>query len=215
MLAEASIPKIVELHDNIYKVEFSSKRELLESFLRFQEYYESPEFKHKIFDLEEFKEWYVKFYNIDHFSYYEDWEGCNVPSYVFVQFRKGYMNPLSEEERRLLDLIPDKKDKYYVIGVYDQGDPEVIQHEICHGLFYTRPDYKAKVLEAIGKYDVSSVKEYVRGLGYHESVILDEVNAYLSTSPDYLKDNGVHFDENLQKTLKSLLDQELKITEKL
>ena len=49
-----------KIGNNIYLLMFENQFELCSTMLRFQEYYESPKFKNKIFTLEEYKKWYSK-----------------------------------------------------------------------------------------------------------------------------------------------------------
>lgn len=79
-----------KITDKINLLVFENQKELASTFVRFQEHYESPEFAGKTFSLEEFKEWYIK--NSEkgretgEFTYYEDWSGFNIPSYVMRPF---------------------------------------------------------------------------------------------------------------------------------
>jgi len=47
---------------NIYLVIAPSQYILAATFMRFQEYHESPEFKGRIFTVEEYMDWYAKTY---------------------------------------------------------------------------------------------------------------------------------------------------------
>ena len=96
--------KLEELIENIYHVSFPTRKEAASTFLRFQEHYESPQFRGKIFSLDEFKEWYTanseKGKAKGKFTYYDDWGGFNIPSYILEPFYKGLFNPLSEKESK-------------------------------------------------------------------------------------------------------------------
>lgn len=197
--------KVSEIKPNTYQVDFESRQELLKTFLRFQEYYESPEFKHKVFTLEEYSKWYMKSNNKSEFTYYDDWSGCNVPSYVFDFFRTGQMNPLSEREQKLLELLPSNK-SFYVIGTFNGGRKDIIEHEICHSLFYTIKNYKNEVLSLLEKYkeELEDVKKWISGLGYHESVLLDECQAYISASGETLDKNNIKYPQKLVEELRAI-----------
>lgn len=197
--------KITEIKPRTFLLDFETREELLKTFIRFQEYYESPEFKGKVFSVEEYSKWYVDYYKKESFSYYEDWSGCNVPSYVFDFFRQGQMNPLSAREQSLLAILPSDGLPYYVIGVFQGGSDSVIEHEICHALFYSNEEYKNKVLEELSKYDTTDVQKYVLELGYHDSVLLDEVHAYICASKDSLEEESVNFSEELHLKLVNLV----------
>lgn len=73
-----------EILPHIFHVNFSSQEELASTFLRFQEHFESPSFKGKIFSLDDYKRWYIKHspngQKTGEFTYYSDWSGFNIPS---------------------------------------------------------------------------------------------------------------------------------------
>jgi len=100
------------LTDRIHLLIFPTQRDVTLTLLRFQEHYESPKFRGKIFSLEEFKRWYVanspNGIKTGEFTYYTDWNGFNIPSYVLQPFRDGKFNPLSEQERKFLDIFKDE-----------------------------------------------------------------------------------------------------------
>lgn len=198
--------KVIKLKDNVYQIDFKTREELLKTFIRFQEYYESPEFKHKVFTVDEYAKWYVKAFKKESFSYYTDWSGCNVPSYVFHDFRTDKMLPLSERETALLELLPKDGD-FYVIGSFAGGRPDVIEHELCHGLFHSNEDYKNDVLSEISRHDVSEVRKHIEKLGYHPDVVSDEIHAYISASHEELKKKSVLYPEDLRVNLNSLREK--------
>src|SRR3990167_8171616 len=111
--------KLEEIIKNIFHLNVDTQEELTTTFLRFQEHYESPEFKGKIFTLEEFKKWYIlnspNGKKTGRFTYYEDWAGFNIPSEVLEPFYEGKFNPLADYEQKFLDLFKEKRDgKFYV-----------------------------------------------------------------------------------------------------
>lgn len=200
--------KLVKLLNNVYQVDFKTRAELLKTFLRFQEYYESPEFKGKIFTVKAYAKWYKSFYKKEKFTYYSDWSGCNVPSYVFHFFRQENRWALSRREKELLDLLPQEGD-FYVIGTFAGGKDEVLEHEKAHGLFYSSPEYKEKVLKILDSYheDLSEVFGFVKNLGYHDSVCKDEVHAYVSTTTNQLTEEQVNFPLKCHQELFSLYQE--------
>jgi hypothetical protein len=84
-----------KIADGIYLLRFKTQYELTSTFLRVQEYYESPRFQGRIFTLEQFMDWYAAQYGS--FSYFEDWSGFNVPSTAFQPFFDGKFDPLTHE----------------------------------------------------------------------------------------------------------------------
>jgi len=96
------------IRENIFLLDFETQEELTSTFLRFQEFYESPEFQGKIFTLQEYKAWYTKLKG--KFSYYTDWGGFNIPSRILESFYKGKFDPLSEAEKQFLDMFKLRKE---------------------------------------------------------------------------------------------------------
>ena len=169
------------INEKIFLLGFETQFDLCSTFLRFQEYYESPEFKGRIFTLDEYKRWYSEIKGS--FSYYTDWSGFNIPSEALIPFLEGKFDPLSSEEQQLLGMFENLQHPYYIIGVSGDLDSEqkrkLINHEIAHGLFSTNLKYKTEVLNTLAQYNLDGFKNWLRSLGgYHESVLDDEVNAY-------------------------------------
>jgi hypothetical protein len=183
--------KVKEILKGIYQVDFETRAELLKTFLRFQEYYESPEFKGKVFTLKEYKEWYKKNQGKGRFTYYSDWSGCNVPSSAIYAVNFDFNNR-TKREMALINALPTIGD-YYVIGTFDGGRNDVLAHETAHGLYYTNPEYRHEMFQLIGSLSEEVLERMFRKLerfGYHHSVFSDEIQAYMATtSPHELVSN--------------------------
>jgi len=96
-------------------------------------------------------------------------------------FYEGKFDPLSEKERRLLELFKNEREPYYIIGVHkaNKNLNGLLKHEVAHGLFYTDKNYRCEILEVLKNFDVERIKEELRSTaGYHEQVLVDEVHAY-------------------------------------
>lgn len=235
--ATPSYFKIREILHNVYQVHFDKQSQLASTFLRFQEFYESPKFRGRTFTRAEFEEYYTQEHGS--FSYLEDWAGFNLPSDVLHPFLNGDFDPLSDEEVSLLQYFRQKfspvdgplslpvpafahveamkasssrpgpepeepqgnghsidssvspppapaqsaqPPAFYVIGTHGRLgfiDPSTLKHELCHALFHLNQEYSRRVLEVLAQVDTAPLVAYLRGLGYHEHVLLDETNAYL------------------------------------
>jgi hypothetical protein len=160
--------------DGIFLVRFESQYALASTFLRIQEHYESSRFRDRVFTLEQFMDWYAAEYGA--FSYYQDWSGFNVPSTAFTPFYQGRFDPLLRKEQRLLRLFERERAPFYVIGISAEMD---LKHELAHALYFTRPAYRDEVRRAIRDYDTSRLRKWLASIGYHRSVVADEVHAYL------------------------------------
>ncbi|HEY4475080.1 MAG TPA: hypothetical protein VJC06_04095 [Candidatus Paceibacterota bacterium] len=171
----------------IYLIESESRQDLAQMFMRFQEYYESPEFKGKTFTVDEFAHWYTSKYGS--FSYAKDWYGFNIPARVLAPFRQGNFDPLTVQEQKLLEICKEVNDNSYIIGVTPDAEyfKETIQHEFVHGVFYTNPEYRKEVEACIKDHDIKPINQGLRKMGYCNEVAIDETNAYILTEPDTMK----------------------------
>jgi hypothetical protein len=209
MNIEIDKPQVIKITDKIIRVNFKYQSTLCKTFLRFQEYYESPKFKDVIFTLGVFRKWYSE--EFGGFTYYTDWDGFNLPSCVLKPFLMGLFDPLSKKEQTFLKLFPDSNgEPFYIIGTYGENDPITLKHEIAHAFYYLDKIYKTNIDRILKNNDLTDIFEYLKELGYHSSVFLDEVHAYILTDPDGLEEAEVKFPkitERLEKEYKLALQR--------
>jgi hypothetical protein len=184
--------KIQEVKPSIYAVLVPDGYHLAMLFLRYQEYYESPNnnFRGKDFCIWDYMEWYSKS-NKGVFSYPRDWAGFNLPLESLwccldgIQKINVSLSPYDLLMREIVSQIfslNGNSCKGYVIGTKDT-EGEVFLHEICHGLYRTNSRYKKKAKEII-KEKISpdhyrTFKNNLLLMGYTKKVIDDEIQAYL------------------------------------
>lgn len=170
----------------IYLIESKDRQNLAETFMRFQEFYESPVFAGRHFSVAEFASWYTMEYGS--FSYARDWSGFNIPSWVMEPFKNGNFDPLTEKEKKLLDVLKSTSSKDYIIGVTPQDEwyKDTIKHEFVHGCFFTNPEYRKTVDNFIKDQNPEAIKKALTLMGYGKDVLNDETNAYLLTEPQTL-----------------------------
>lgn len=185
-------------------VKADSQTELGNTFIRFQEYYESPnpEFRNKIFTLGQVRHWYSVRYGGD--SYHNDWVGFNFPSRVLNPFRQGLFDPLTNEEKNLLDILKYRHDNFYIIGAQDDS---VLRHELAHALYDYNLNYSKAIDQIIAQHkkELKKVIKYILDKGYDISVVNDEIQAYVTDSDDkYI----------LEHTPKHILDKIIRIYSK-
>jgi hypothetical protein len=182
------------INNDIVHVKFKTQRLLSETLLRFQEYYESPKFKGKIFTLGEFRKWYGSEYG--GFSFYEDVAGFNFPSYALKPFYEGLFDPLTKYESEFIEMFRNREDNFYIIGTYceDEASEDYLDHELCHALWHTNKLYKKGVNRLLKAADLSkTIKGFTKKLGYHKDVVFDEIQAYLSTDVTMLVDRDIEY----------------------
>ncbi len=188
----------------IYLIESQSRQDLAGMFMRFQEYYESPEFKGKVFSVDEFTHWYATKYGS--FSYAKDWYGFNIPTTVLAPFRHGDFNPLTVREKKILEICKEAGDNSYIIGATPDAEyfKETVKHEFVHGAFYINSDYRKEVIACVANYRIQPVTKGLIKMGYCNDVVVDETNAYVLVEPDTIQefvsiDNTKNLREQLDK----------------
>ena len=197
-----------KINSKIILLIFKNQFEITSTFLRFQEHYESPKFRGKIFTLAEFKKWYTDVKG--RFSYYTDWNGFNIPSQILQPFYSGKFNPLSVKEEKLLQKLQSEKGKFYVIGIHKDINnlSALLKHEIAHGLFYTDKIYKKKVLAILQKFNLEEIKRELKSSeGYHDDVLDDEVHAY---SLDTVRNLQTKIPQEMKDELLAVYNQTLR-----
>lgn len=193
--------KVKKIREGIYQLDYPNQEALAKAMIRFQEHYESPKFRNEIFTLGQFREWYCQEYG--GFTYYEDWNGFNFPSHILDNFHRGLFDPLTEEEQKVLSVLPGSRETFYVIGTHGGGDDNVLEHEICHGTYYNNPDYRDAINKELAKYEgqLNDVHEWLLKIGYCEAVLDDETHAYVGVDYKYLEEKGIKYPEKLRDGL--------------
>lgn len=192
--------KIKKSKFNSVLISADSDQELAESFLRFQEHYESPFWADKIFTIGQYKKWYSEKYGAD--TYTRDWSGFNFPSKVLVPFKEGLFDPLTKNEKIILNFFKYRNDNFYIIG---SNSNDVLKHELCHALYYTNENYKKNINNLIlkNKNKLNKALNYLIKIGYHKKVIFDELQAYVLDG-DWFDQKQITIPENIKSDIFSI-----------
>lgn len=224
--------KIVEVRDRVFAVIMEDDYARPMTFLRVQEYYESPnpDFRGKHFNIWDYIEWYSR-QKKDVFTYAFDWGGFNIPLPIAWECyegkekepKKGYNGVRSlpdtwksKWDETMKDIVWEVQSKMfnkksrrdmnaYIIGAKDTEN-STFQHEVAHGLYYTNKEYKElmdEITEAIPLDTYLKFRNNLLKMGYTESVVNDEIQAYLSWGWDYAK-----FSKGVSKKLCKQLNKE-------
>ena len=208
--------KIVEVRDRVFAVVMEDDYARPMTFLRVQEYYESPnpEFRGKHFNIWDFIEWYSR-NKKDAFTYAFDWSGFNIPLPIAWECyegkdkapKKGFngvrslpdtwkskwdetMKDIVWEVQSIMFNKKNKRDmNAYIIGSSDT-EGNTFQHEVAHGLYYTNKEYKEsmdEITQTIAWQDYLKFEKNLLDMGYTADVIPDEIQAYLTWGWDYAK----------------------------
>lgn len=164
-------------------IQADSQEELNITFMRFTEYYESPneKFRNKIFTIGQLKNWYSIEYGAD--TYHRDWIGFNMPSRVLIPFNQGLFDPLTKEEQNLINLFRYRNDNFYIIGAQNNS---VLRHELAHALYSYDERYKTAIDSYIfkNKSSLKKISKYILDKGYYKDVLNDEIQAYITDNED-------------------------------
>lgn len=193
MSLKIKVPKIKQIVDRVYQLSFKNRFDLTMTFMRFQEYYESPKFRDKVFTFAEFMRWYSVKYGKGAFTYTKDWNGFNIPAVKIKELmdrlvEEQLIEDLTEYDLLMFGLIHKIKEKvgdwnFYLIGIHGD-DVSTAKHEICHGMFWTNETYRKEattLVKNLPKKARQNLEKVLKKRGYHPSVFVDEINAYMST----------------------------------
>lgn len=181
---------VSEIRPRIFALKFKRNYDLCMQFMRYQEFYESPnkKFRDHAFELLDYMEWYSFCRNQGYFSYPVDWSGFNIPGEVIqkvwdlgIPDRNLYDYEMRMLYRSFLEKYPDGK--FYIIGARKNAE-QTMRHEIAHGFFYTQPEYKktmVSLVKDLKKPFFNSMCKSLKKMGYTSRVYVDECQAYLST----------------------------------
>lgn len=196
--------KIKEVKPRIFLFEFTDQYAMCMNFLRYQEFYESPnpKFRNKSFKILDFMEWYSK----DRggiFTYPKDWTGFNFNSQSMlkclgdIKDYNKYDDNMNYGYAKCIEKIDPRAtidQKFYIIGAM-KGNTKTLQHEIAHGLFYLNKLYKKEMTKLVNDLPAKtrkSMEKMLKNTGYTQQVYIDEIQAYFSTeNKEQLKLRGI------------------------
>ena len=186
---------------NVYLFTYDKQYDLCMSFVRLQEFYESPKFRNKYFTLEDFMDYWSVEYGNGSFDYPVRWNGFNLPSNIIDKWYRKFVDNedfFRDRECELLDEVQMLKweestdeecpEKYYAIGIHEgcseESSQEVIDHECAHALYYLYPSYRRscnKLIKGMSKGKVDRATNELLSMGYCKDVLKDEIQAYFSS----------------------------------
>ncbi len=182
--------KVKEIYPDLFLYTFPNEYELASTFFRLQEFYESPNraIRKKYFTYEQAIDAYtyldLKDKKKAKFTYFDDWNGFNVPGDVIDSFYATFELNFTDKEFKLINKLRNTiADNFYIIGVVEK-DKSTMKHEVAHGLYYLNKEYKKemnKLLKRMPKGMKKMAKKYLLSIGYCNAVIKDELHAYFST----------------------------------
>jgi hypothetical protein len=190
---------LTKLHKGIYLLEIENSYDLAMTFCRVQEFYESSfdEIRGKNFTISQLMRLYSMKFGEGLFTYPIDWVGFNVPSKAIWNCYYEFIIEDLNEYDHLIQEIDDKiqnesPNKYYLIGSRP-NEKTTIDHEVAHAFYYLNKKYKKesdKIVDSIHQSSLKKIKKHLLSIGYNDKVFKDEVQAYLSNTPEYFVENA-------------------------
>ncbi len=184
--------KLFEMYPKVFAIVIKDDYLRSRVFLRYQEFYESDSetFRGQGFKWKDFVDYYKNKTEQEIFTYHEDWSGYNIPC-DSIESCMAVIPDLNFYDLIMFCVVDTIRkrigsDKFYLIGI-DQStgeDTHLIHHEMAHALWFADPSYKKKMTELINNMDKSTktkMEQKIKGMGYGENVVNDEIQAYLST----------------------------------
>ena len=212
---------ISEPYKNILLAITNSNYELSATFMRLQEFFESPfeTIRNQYFSREYFEDLYAAKYG--NFTYYQDWAGFNVPGDIINDFFEIFKYNLSFKEINLFLNIKQFRNSFeniYLVGVTKKHrNKNRFLHELCHAIYYLNKKYKDKsdkLIKNMPKELYLQLITILKNWGYTKEVLDDEINAYLSTSDNKYLQDSFFIDTELYKEIISMFKYNFE-TEKL
>lgn len=180
------------VNKNIVLLTFSEQKEIVLSFFRIQEYYESknPKLKGKAFSVFEFLDQEMN--ENGEISYFSFWNGFNFPGYVLMNWISAmeFSEKTPYEQKLIEEVVKSVKtdEPFYVIGVMED-DKNTLKHEMCHALYYLNSDFHDEMKSILTEFHIKEPKEFedlqntlFNEFKYDYAVLYDEAIAWLTTS---------------------------------
>lgn len=190
----------------LIQIIFPNQYLITSTFIRFAEFYEgqNDNLRGHYFTLDDVMDDYHEKFGL--MSYFEDWNGFNIPGEAFDEAYKTFNKDLRPKERIIVEAVMDYKlfgngnrqpfEKYYVIATHPTYD--CTNHEIAHALYYLDNEYRTLVQIFLNQIDPKNKQQLIKWLlneGYAFQVLDDEINSYIMDAltgyerwADFLKD---------------------------
>jgi len=201
--------KVKRVKPNVFAVVVPDDYERAMLFWRAQEFYESSckRFRGSRFSFWDYARWYAGKYT-GSFSYPADFVGFNMP---LIVAKKCYEvndmeTPYDMEMKEIVDSLFVNGERQYIIGAESlKGD--TFDHEMAHAFYYTNIEYKKEmddITSSLPEKSLSAFRKNLLKIGYHRSVVKDEIQAYMSTEVSDKVCKGVRRSRELHRMYKKV-----------
>lgn len=184
--------QLTKIRDRVYTLKFDDAYELCMAFMRYEEFYESPNpmFQGHSFTWAKYMSWYSKTFGEGSFTYAADWSGFNIPAKIIAQVHQLGIPDPNHYDTLMLGIYHMIEPDAYLIGVSNNGDIE--RHELTHAMYHLDEAYRNGVhwlLARLGEETLQQMKQALYDTGYAPVTVVDEIQAYVTTGEMSLFDN--------------------------
>lgn len=177
-----------EVSKKIFVLTYKTHRKLCNAVMRFVGFadFELEPVSHQIY-----RKLYKQVMNKKEFTFVDDWEGFLIPSEALTPFYEGAWNPLSKQEKLLLNSFKNVKGNFVIIALSPMSSATTMKHEMAHALFDTNSKYQKDVMNVLKRIDLNDVFKILKKNGYGEHELLDEAHTCLMNNLSWLKSEGL------------------------
>lgn len=178
--------KIVEHAPGIIELKFKTDYDMHLGLMRFSDFYEGSKLKGQFFDHETFfRTWLEEYGNFDMFETICGYNLTDRDIRKFFQiFQEDALWDIEKQVKRILAPYLKSKEKFCILSC-NAGDHITLNHELAHGYYYLDKEYKNQMdedVKALSPAVWRRVRAGLKELGYIDQVLMDEAQAFLSTS---------------------------------
>lgn len=178
---------LLKPHARILHFEFPNIKEMVLTFFRVEEHYESvyPNIREQRFTVKDFLDTFME--DDGEVVYFSSVYGFNVPSDSLKRFYQRHADILTPREQILLDQIKSAidydRDDFYVIAS-TQGDDRALDHELSHAFYYLDTEYHQnanELIDTVLRPDlIQEFRVSLEDMSYSPDVLYDEITAFLA-----------------------------------
>jgi hypothetical protein len=178
----------MKIRDRVYCLKFDNQYELCMTFLRYEEFYESPNLKFQghSFTIAEYMSWYTRTYGSGkNFYYPSDWGGFNIPVEIINKVRSAGISDPNHYDSFMWGIygfINGCDPGSYLIGITDVC--QLREHELTHAMYYIDDEYRAATTHIFDRTPIeliTALSDALLNEGYAPITVMDEIQAYITT----------------------------------
>lgn len=171
--------KVTKLTSKKLLLEFPTRKEQNLTMFRLSEFSEGDPILQKYYTPDIF----IDFWSDDKgdINYWSYWEGFNVSKKDIIKFAMEFKGNVSKRELSVIEQLKNIEDDGYIISMVE-GDVNTLKHEMSHSYYFEDENYRNQIIEVMNSIPddiINRYKKHLIDMKYNESVLNDEMHAYL------------------------------------